>query len=125
RIGRLVPNATTLTERMLTAVGAENGIASSSDDSAWVALRIAYRRSLAEIAAIDVMTPEPASRIVAISAALADAAGAALEASLAVARARVAAAVPAEGGGLRQVAIIGMGKAGASVPNYLSDLDGN
>lgn len=122
-IGPLVPNANTLRDRMLAAVGAENGFATTSDESAWVALRIAYRRSLAEIAALDVMTPEPASRIVAISAALADAAGAALEASLAVARARVAMTAPAEEVALTQLAIIGMGKAGARELNYVSDVD--
>jgi glutamate-ammonia-ligase adenylyltransferase len=88
-----------------------------------VALRIAYRRSLAEIAAIDLTTPEPASRIAAISAALADAAGAALEASLAVARARVSSAFPAEDVARTQLAIIGMGKAGARELNYVSDVD--
>jgi len=121
--GPLVPNSTTLRERMLAAVGAVDGVAGSADDDAWVALRIAYRRALAEIAAIDLMTPEPASRIAAISAALADAAGAALEASLAVARARVATSVSAEEVALTQLSIIGMGKAGARELNYVSDVD--
>ncbi|MGO2932914.1 bifunctional [glutamine synthetase] adenylyltransferase/[glutamine synthetase]-adenylyl-L-tyrosine phosphorylase [Microbacterium sp.] len=122
-IGPLVPNASTLGERMLDAVGAVDGFAASADESAWVALRIAYRRSLAEIAAIDLSTPEPASRIAAISAALADAAGAALEASLAVARTRVAATVPADEVASTQLTIIGMGKAGARELNYVSDVD--
>ncbi|MGO2746855.1 bifunctional [glutamine synthetase] adenylyltransferase/[glutamine synthetase]-adenylyl-L-tyrosine phosphorylase [Microbacterium sp.] len=121
--GQLVPNATTLRERMLGAVGAVDGVADSADEEAWVALRIAYRRSLAEIAAIDLMTPEPASRIAAISAALSDAAGAALEASLAIARAKVAITVPPEEVALTQLAIIGMGKAGARELNYVSDVD--
>lgn len=122
-VGALVPSAPTLKERMLSAVGARDGAAASGDDSSWVALRIAYRRSLAEIAAIDLSTAEPASRIAAISAALADAAGAALEASVAVARARVAATVPADQVALTQLAIIGMGKAGARELNYVSDVD--
>ncbi|MGO1507168.1 MAG: bifunctional [glutamine synthetase] adenylyltransferase/[glutamine synthetase]-adenylyl-L-tyrosine phosphorylase [Microbacteriaceae bacterium] len=121
--GPLVPNASTLAERMLDAVDAVDGFAASADESAWVALRIAYRRSLAEIAAIDLSTPEPASRIAAISAALADAAGAALEASLAVARTRVAANVPADEVACTQLTIIGMGKAGARELNYVSDVD--
>ena len=121
--GPLVPSAVTLRERMLDAVGARDGVASSGDEAAWAALRIAYRRSLAEIAAIDVTTTEPETRIAAISAALADAAGAALEASLAVARARVAASVPADQVALTQLAIIGMGKAGARELNYVSDVD--
>ncbi|MCC2029962.1 bifunctional [glutamine synthetase] adenylyltransferase/[glutamine synthetase]-adenylyl-L-tyrosine phosphorylase [Microbacterium sp. YMB-B2] len=122
-VGSLVPSASALSERMLAAVGAADGVASSGDESAWVALRIAYRRAIAEIAAIDLCTPEPASRIAAISAALADAAGAALEASLAVARVRVASAYPAEDVALTQLAIIGMGKAGARELNYVSDVD--
>ncbi|MGP6176987.1 bifunctional [glutamine synthetase] adenylyltransferase/[glutamine synthetase]-adenylyl-L-tyrosine phosphorylase [Microbacterium sp. A196] len=121
--GPLVPSSATLRERLLDAVGAVDGVAAHSDETAWVALRIAYRRSLAEIAAIDLTTPEPATRIAAISAALADAAGAALEASLAVARAKVAETVPAEQVVLTQLAIIGMGKAGARELNYVSDVD--
>lgn len=122
-VGPLVPSASALRQRMLDAVGAESGFAASPDESSWVALRVAYRRSLAEIAAIDVMTPEPASRIAAISAALADAAGAALEASLSVARARVATTVPADEVALTQLTVIGMGKAGARELNYISDVD--
>ncbi|WP_194419663.1 bifunctional [glutamine synthetase] adenylyltransferase/[glutamine synthetase]-adenylyl-L-tyrosine phosphorylase [Microbacterium abyssi] len=122
-VGSLVPSALTLRERMLAAVDAANGIAASGEDTVWVALRIAYRRALAEIAAIDLMTAEPASRIAAVSAALADAAGAALEASLAVARARVGAVVPADDVARTQLAIIGMGKAGARELNYVSDVD--
>lgn len=123
QVGPLVPNAATLNERMLDAVGAVDGFASSGDDTAWVALRIAYRRSIAEIAAIDLMTAEPASRIAAISASLADAAGAALEAALAIARTRVAEVAPREDVALTQLAIIGMGKAGARELNYVSDVD--
>ena len=121
--GPLVPSAPALRERLLDSVGAQDGVARSGDESQWVALRIAYRRALTEIASIDVTTAEPASRIAAISAALADAAGAALEASLAVARARVSATVPAADVARTQLAIIGMGKAGARELNYVSDVD--
>lgn len=122
-VGSLVPNSTTLTERMLHAVGAEQGFASAGDESASVALRIAYRRSVAEIAAIDLSTGEPASRIAAISASLADAAGAALEAALTIARTRVSEVVSHDDVALTQLAIIGMGKAGARELNYVSDVD--
>lgn len=122
-VGSLVPNATTLTERMLGAVRAEEGFAFSGNESAWLALRIAYRRSVAEIAAIDLSTVEPASRIAAISAALADAAGAALEAALTIARTRVAEVASRDDVALTQLAIIGMGKAGARELNYVSDVD--
>ncbi|WP_298036461.1 bifunctional [glutamine synthetase] adenylyltransferase/[glutamine synthetase]-adenylyl-L-tyrosine phosphorylase [uncultured Microbacterium sp.] len=122
-IGQLVPSAPALEERMLAAVQVEDGFASSGDESAWVSLRVAYRRALAEIAAIDLLTPEPETRIAAVSAALADAAGAALEASLAVARTRVAASCSREEVALTRLSIIGMGKAGARELNYVSDVD--
>ncbi|GAB3633380.1 bifunctional [glutamine synthetase] adenylyltransferase/[glutamine synthetase]-adenylyl-L-tyrosine phosphorylase [Microbacterium shaanxiense] len=122
-VGPLVPSAVALRERLLDAVGAEDGFAGSADDSALVALRVEYRRSLAEIAAVDLSAPEPALRIAAVSAALADAAGAALEASLAVARTRVAAVRSRDEVALTQLAIIGMGKAGARELNYVSDVD--
>ncbi|MGM7677693.1 bifunctional [glutamine synthetase] adenylyltransferase/[glutamine synthetase]-adenylyl-L-tyrosine phosphorylase [Microbacterium sp. A94] len=121
--GPLVPNAVTLTERMLAAVGAHDGFAASGDEFAWCSLRVAYRRCIAEIAAIDLSTPEPASRIAAVSASLADAAGAALEAALAIARTRVAEVVSREEVALTQLSIIGMGKAGARELNYVSDVD--
>lgn len=122
-VGPLVPNAVALQERMLVAVGAADGFAETNDESAWVALRIAYRRAIAEIAAVDLSATEPVLRIAAVSAALADAAGAALEASLAVARVRVAATCSREEVALTQLAIIGMGKAGARELNYVSDVD--
>ena len=122
-VGSLVPNAMTLQERMLDSVGATGSFAATADESAWVALRIAYRRSIAEIAAVDLSAAEPVLRIAAVSAALADAAGAALEASLAVARAKVAATCSREEVALTQLAIIGMGKAGARELNYVSDVD--
>ncbi|WP_426182970.1 bifunctional [glutamine synthetase] adenylyltransferase/[glutamine synthetase]-adenylyl-L-tyrosine phosphorylase [Microbacterium sp. TWP3-1-2b2] len=122
-VGPLVPSAATLRQRLLDSVGAKDGFAEVADHSASVALRIAYRRSLAEIAAVDLSAPEPALRIAAVSAALADAAGAALEASLAVARTRVAGTRPRDEVALTQLAIIGMGKAGARELNYVSDVD--
>ncbi len=122
-VGALVPNTVTLQARMLDAVGAVNGFSANGDESVWNALRIAYRRSLAEIAAVDLSAPEPAVRIAAVSAALADAAGAALEASLAVARTRVSSTCSPEEVELTQLAIIGMGKAGARELNYVSDVD--
>ncbi|MGW8483852.1 bifunctional [glutamine synthetase] adenylyltransferase/[glutamine synthetase]-adenylyl-L-tyrosine phosphorylase [Microbacterium sp. NPDC055903] len=119
----VVPSAARLRERMLAAVGAEDGFAALGDESAWVRLRIAYRLELARIAAADLGDPEPAALIPAVSAALADAAGAALEASLAVARTRVAGAVARDAVAATQLAIIGMGKAGARELNYVSDVD--
>ncbi|WP_460795577.1 bifunctional [glutamine synthetase] adenylyltransferase/[glutamine synthetase]-adenylyl-L-tyrosine phosphorylase [Microbacterium sp. GXF0217] len=118
-----VPSRAQLHARMLAAVGTRDGFADSGEDEAWVRLRVAYRRELARIANVDVSHPEPARLIPEVSAALADAAGAALEAALAVARTRVAASMPREAVAATQLAIIGMGKAGARELNYVSDVD--
>ena len=112
-----------LREQMLAAVGTSNGFASAGDDAAVVAVRVAYRRSLAAIAAYDLTHPEPQTVVAAVSAALADAAGAALEASLAIARARLRDTVPEEQIAATRLSIIGMGKAGARELNYVSDVD--
>lgn len=122
-VGTRVPSAEELRARLLAAVEVTDGFAASGDEDAWVALRVAYRRSLAEIAAIDVTSPLPADRIEEISAALADAAAAALEASLAVARTRVAGDGDRSQVAATRLAIIGMGKAGARELNYVSDVD--
>ena len=118
-----VPDAAGLRARLLDAVGAEDGFADTAEDEAWVRLRVAYRRELARIAIADLSHPRPADLIPAVSAGLADAAGAALEASLAVARTRVALSSPREAVAATQLAIIGMGKAGARELNYVSDVD--
>ncbi|WP_144872617.1 bifunctional [glutamine synthetase] adenylyltransferase/[glutamine synthetase]-adenylyl-L-tyrosine phosphorylase [Microbacterium sp. 1.5R] len=117
------PTADDLRERLLDAVGASDGFASAADDAAIVALRIAYRRDLAAIAAFDVTAHNPVMIVGDVSAALADIAGAALEASLAVARRKVADTVGDEQVAATQLAIIGMGKAGARELNYVSDVD--
>lgn len=117
------PTADELGARMLAAVGASEGFARSGDDDALIALRVAYRRSVAEIAAFDLAQPTPADVIPGVSAALADAAGAALEASLAVARTRLVASFPRPEIDATRLAIIGMGKAGARELNYVSDVD--
>lgn len=118
----VLPTAQELTERMLTAVDAQEGF--SRAQHAQAALRTAYRRCLTEIVAVDVASADPTKAIDDVAAALSDAAGAALEAALAVARTAVT-----DAGGARaevaatRLAIIGMGKAGAQELNYLSDID--
>jgi len=127
--GRRLPTEEELHASLLEAVGAVDGFAADGGEAAWVALRVRYRRMLARIAAYDLLSPSPVDEIAAVSARLADAAGAALEASLAVARTRVSGG--AAGAGLfprEQVAetglaIIGMGKTGARELNYVSDVD--
>ncbi|MFD5225566.1 bifunctional [glutamine synthetase] adenylyltransferase/[glutamine synthetase]-adenylyl-L-tyrosine phosphorylase [Microbacterium sp. NPDC058342] len=119
-----VPTAVELTDRMLAAVDAQDGFAHAPD--AQTALRVEYRRCLAEIAAGDLASPDASAAIPAVSAALADAASAALEAGLAVARTTVAEAGASSARAeiaATLLAIIGMGKAGAHELNYLSDVD--
>ncbi len=119
------PTADELRTALLDAVHAEGGFARSGDAEARIRLRVAYRRAIAGIAALDLAAEDPVAAIDAVSAALADAASAALEAALAIARTVV-------GGGsesgrrevrLTRMAIIGMGKAGARELNYVSDVD--
>ena len=97
--GRTLPTAEELREALLASVGAEDGFAADASDSAWVALRVRYRQMLAAIAAYDLMSASPVDEIAFVAARLADAAGAALEASLCVARTRVS------GGGARRRAV--------------------
>ncbi|MGA7147258.1 MAG: bifunctional [glutamine synthetase] adenylyltransferase/[glutamine synthetase]-adenylyl-L-tyrosine phosphorylase [Microbacterium sp.] len=127
--GNSLPSAGEMTEELLDSVGAADGFAAEGSEAAWVALRVRYRRILARIAAYDLLSPSPVDVVAAVAARLADAAGAALEASLAVARTRVSSG--AAGAGLfprdqvaqTGLAIIGMGKTGARELNYVSDVD--
>jgi glutamate-ammonia-ligase adenylyltransferase len=124
-----LPTDDELRRELLDAVEARGGFAAAGTEASWIALRVRYRRMLARIAVYDLLAPSPVDEVPSVAAALADAAGAALEASLAVARARVAGV----GGGMAlfprdqvahvQLAIIGMGKAGARELNYVSDVD--
>jgi glutamate-ammonia-ligase adenylyltransferase len=86
-----------------------------------VALRVRYRRHLARLAAWDLAQTDPLAAVDHVAAALADLAGAALDASLDVARREVR-FPPVEIAATR-LAIIGMGKAGARELNYVSDVD--
>jgi glutamate-ammonia-ligase adenylyltransferase len=85
------------------------------------ALRVAYRHHLMLIAAWDLEHPDPLQAQSVASAALADLAGAALDAALQLAR-RVS-TFPREDVERTRLAIIGMGKAGARELNYISDVD--
>ena len=64
-------------------VGAVDGLLG---DDAWVALRIRYRHHLLRLAAWDLSAPDPLAALDTVAAALADLAGAALDAALDVAR---------------------------------------
>jgi len=92
-----------------------------SGEAAWAALRVRYRRHLVQLTAWDLAQWDPLAAVDRVAAALADLAGAALDASLAVARRDIR--FPAEEVAATRLAIIGMGKAGARELNYLSDVD--
>ncbi|MDQ0725327.1 bifunctional [glutamine synthetase] adenylyltransferase/[glutamine synthetase]-adenylyl-L-tyrosine phosphorylase [Microbacterium sp. W4I20] len=119
----VLPSGEVLRERLLASVGARDGFAETGDDAAVVAIRVAYRRNLAAIAAFDLTHASPETVVAEVSAALADAAGAALEASLAVARARLRETTPQAEIAATRLSIIGMGKSGARELNYVSDVD--
>ncbi|KJL27806.1 bifunctional [glutamine synthetase] adenylyltransferase/[glutamine synthetase]-adenylyl-L-tyrosine phosphorylase [Microbacterium oxydans] len=118
-----LPSSIDLRARLLSSIDSVAGFAASGEDAAVVALRVAYRSSLAVIAAYDVTHADPVSVVGDVSAALADAAGAALEAALAVARTRVSDTYPRDEVAATRLAIIGMGKSGARELNYVSDVD--
>ena len=82
------------------------------------AMRRAYRFRLLRIAATDLTSTDPLSRLPGVAAALADLAAAALEAALALARADL----DDHGLGVR-LSVIGMGKCGGRELNYVSDVD--
>ena len=90
-------------------------------DAAFTALRVRYRRHLAQLAAWDLSNPDPLAAVSQVTGMLADLAGAALDASLQVAR-RSTRYPDAEVANTR-LAIIGMGKSGARELNYVSDVD--
>lgn len=127
--GLSLPSEHEMRATLLESVGAEDGFAADSSEAAWIALRVRYRRILARIAACDLLSASPVDEVAAVSARLADAAGAALEASLAVARTRISGGVAGVGLFPRaqvartRLAIIGMGKTGARELNYVSDVD--
>ncbi|GAB3798144.1 bifunctional [glutamine synthetase] adenylyltransferase/[glutamine synthetase]-adenylyl-L-tyrosine phosphorylase [Humibacter antri] len=124
--GRL-PTEEELRGDLLQSVGARNGVASVSGEDAWIALRARYRTRLTEIAAFDLQQSDPVDGLGAIARTLAALAGAALDASLAIARAMAGGTGPgtfpaADVAGTK-LAVIGMGKTGAEELNYLSDVD--
>ncbi|MDX2375321.1 bifunctional [glutamine synthetase] adenylyltransferase/[glutamine synthetase]-adenylyl-L-tyrosine phosphorylase [Microbacterium sp. LRZ72] len=128
--GRELPSDAEMRADLLDSVGAVDGFAADAGEGAWVALRVCYRRLVARIAVFDLLSADPVAAVSAVSTALADAAGAALEASLAVARTRVSSSGHGPGAlfaredvAATHLAIIGMGKTGARELNYVSDVD--
>jgi [glutamine synthetase] adenylyltransferase / [glutamine synthetase]-adenylyl-L-tyrosine phosphorylase len=113
--------AAELTAELLAAVGASAGpepvagsaLADGGDPA--TALRIAYRRRLLQLAALDLTG---AMSLDDVMAGLSDLTTAALAAALALARAELAPGLPRA-----RLAVIAMGKCGARELNYASDVD--
>ena len=126
---RRLPTVEEARSTLLESVGAVDGVSRSGTEEEWAALRTRYRRLLTEVAAFDLTARSSTAVMAQVSDCLADLAGAALDASLAVARRMVTAETPRPGAypeaevRATRLAIIGMGKAGASELNYVSDVD--
>jgi glutamate-ammonia-ligase adenylyltransferase len=107
---------------LLAAVGADPDasapVATLAGSAGVDAMRRAYRARLQRIAATDLTSGEPLTRLPGVAAALADLAAAALEAGLALGRAELD-----DHGASVRLAVIGMGKTGGRELNYVSDVD--
>lgn len=112
---------------LLQSVGADpraaRPVATRTGVEAYVALRTAYRRGVVDLAVKDLCAADPLDFLPAVGAELADLAGAAIEAALAVARAEAAEQHSASDVAGIGLAVIGMGKCGARELNYISDVD--
>jgi glutamate-ammonia-ligase adenylyltransferase len=106
---------------LLRGVGAdpdaESPVATITGAAGQAAMRIAYYRVLMRIASEDLFAKTPADIFPEVGRVLADLAGAALDAGLALARAEY------PDHGATRLCIIGMGKCGAHELNYVSDVD--
>ncbi|GGE87934.1 bifunctional [glutamine synthetase] adenylyltransferase/[glutamine synthetase]-adenylyl-L-tyrosine phosphorylase [Mycetocola zhadangensis] len=126
---RRLPTREELVDSLLDSVGAVDGFAEHTEEDGWLRLRVRYRRWLARIAAHDLRTDDPVAAFDDVALALSDAAAAAFEASIAVARTQIT--QPGNGPMVfsedevraTRFAVIGMGKAGAGELNYVSDVD--
>ncbi|MUK01890.1 bifunctional [glutamine synthetase] adenylyltransferase/[glutamine synthetase]-adenylyl-L-tyrosine phosphorylase [Vibrio cholerae] len=112
---------------LLRSVGADpaqdNPIASLTGTESHRALRVAYRRHVTDLAVRDLGHCAPVDYLPVVARELADLAGAALEASLAVARAELGEVYGPDVVARVKLAVIAMGKCGARELNYISDVD--
>lgn len=112
---------------LLRAVGADPAssapVAAMVGPEAYGALRTQYRRHLTELAIKDLCAASPVDFLPTVAAELADLAGAALEAALAVSRRELSAKEDPEKVAAPKFTVIGMGKCGARELNYISDVD--
>lgn len=118
-----LPQQGEILERMLASVEAVDGVATLPRADAIVALRRAARLLLVGIAAHDLALDAPERAVAEVTRAISDVAAAALEASIAIARATAAGRFGAETVAATRLAVIGMGKLGARELNYISDID--
>lgn len=102
--------------------------ANFSTSDAWNVLRKAYRLELLKIAIFDLSSSAPQEDLPIVAAALADIAGGAIEAGLAIARAELK--YTKDHGAFTEfeidatrLSVISMGKCGARELNYISDVD--
>ena len=102
---------------------ASRPVAGITGPEAYEALRTAYRRGVVDLAVKDLCAADPLDFMPAVGAELADLAGAAIEAALAVSRAEAGAQFNPEEVADVGLAVIGMGKCGARELNYISDVD--
>ncbi|WP_066285740.1 bifunctional [glutamine synthetase] adenylyltransferase/[glutamine synthetase]-adenylyl-L-tyrosine phosphorylase [Arthrobacter sp. B6] len=98
-------------------------VAGLTGAEAYASLRTAYRRGVVDLAVKDLCAADPLDFMPAVGAELADLAGAAVEAALAVSRAEAAGQFGAADVADVGLAVIGMGKCGARELNYISDVD--
>ncbi|PNI08015.1 bifunctional glutamine-synthetase adenylyltransferase/deadenyltransferase [Arthrobacter sp. AFG7.2] len=116
-----------LREVLLQSVGADpravRPVAAGGGTDAYAALRTAYRRGVVDLAVKDLCAADPLDFLPSVGAELADLAGAAIEAALAVSRAEAAGQYGTDDVAAVGLAVIGMGKCGARELNYISDVD--
>ncbi|MCL2516449.1 MAG: bifunctional [glutamine synthetase] adenylyltransferase/[glutamine synthetase]-adenylyl-L-tyrosine phosphorylase [Microbacteriaceae bacterium] len=126
-----LPSEDELRRDLLDSVGADAAstapVAQLVEEEGWNAFRRRYRRRLIQVASFDLEQADPVTGFDAVAECLSDLAGAAVEASLAVARATTTGKgpgkYPAEQVEATSLAVIAMGKAGARELNYISDVD--
>jgi glutamate-ammonia-ligase adenylyltransferase len=118
-LGSTRPAAYAVREGLMRAVGAtptdDMPVATLPDREALDAMRVEYRRVLLRLAARDLAHGQAVDDV---AAELSDLAAGALEAALAIARARVG-----EKAELARLSVIAMGKCGGHELNYVSDVD--
>ncbi|WP_434994661.1 bifunctional [glutamine synthetase] adenylyltransferase/[glutamine synthetase]-adenylyl-L-tyrosine phosphorylase [Arthrobacter sp. Ld5] len=100
-----------------------NPVAGVVGADAYCRLRVAYRRLLTDLAVRDLGHCAPVDYLPVVARELADLAAAALEASLAVARAELGEVYGRDVVARVRLAVIAMGKCGARELNYISDVD--